>query len=126
MRLSDAKVGPAVAVSDMDRAKEFYEGKLGLSDGRDVEDGGRSYPCGEGSELHIFPSANAGGSGSTVAGWDVDDLEAVVEDLSGKGVTFEQYEEPLKTDERGIADLPEARAAWFKDPDGNVFGLIES
>ena len=125
MRLSDAKVGPAIAVTDMDRAKQFYEGKLGLSGGSDQGDGGHTYPCGDGSELHIFPSPNAGKSETTLAGWAVDDVEATVEELSASGVAFEQYAEPLNTDARGIAELPGGRGAWFKDPDGNILGLIE-
>ena len=126
MRLSDAKVEPAIAVTDMDRAKEFYEGKLGLSGGSDEEDGGHTYPCGGGSQLHVFPSPTAGKSESTLAGWEVDDVVATVEELSANGVAFEQYDEgPLKTDERGIVELPGGRGAWFKDPDGNVHGLFE-
>ena len=125
MRLTDAKVGAAIAVSDMDRAKQFYEGKLGLSGGSDQGDGGHTYPCGEGSEIHIFPSPNAGKSDATLAGWAVDDVEATVEELSSSGVTFEQYAEPLNTDARGIAELPGGRGAWFKDPDGNVLGVFE-
>jgi len=125
MRLTEAKVEPAIAVTDMDRAKQFYEGKLGLSDGSDEEDGGHTYPCGDGSQIHIFPSPNAGKSDNTLAGWAVDDVEATVEELSSRGVAFEQYGEPLSTDERGIAELPGGRGAWFKDPDGNILGLFE-
>jgi catechol 2,3-dioxygenase-like lactoylglutathione lyase family enzyme len=125
MGLSEAKVGPAIAVSDMQRAKDFYEGKLGLSEGEDAGDGGRTYPCGEGTELHIFPGSGAGKSESTTAGWEVDDAEATVDELSGNGVTFEQYDEPLKTDAKGIAHSDAGKAAWFKDPDGNVLAIIE-
>ena len=68
MSLRDARVEPAVPVSDMTQAREFYETKLGLSDGRPIFDGGITYPCGEGREIHIYPSpASAGKSGSTVA-----------------------------------------------------------
>jgi catechol 2,3-dioxygenase-like lactoylglutathione lyase family enzyme len=125
MGLSDARVEPAIAVSDMQRAKDFYEGKLGLSGGEDEADGGHTYPCGEGTQLHIFPSAGGGKSESTVAGFAVDDVEATVDELAANGVTFEQYDEPLKTDEKGIATLDGSRGAWFKDPDGNVIGLFE-
>ena len=126
MQLSDAKVEPAIAVTDMDRARQFYEGKLGLSGGNDEEDGGHTYPCGDGSRVHIFPSPTAGGSESTLAGWEVDDVVATVEELSANGVTFEHYDEgPLKTDERGIVSLPSGQGAWFKDPDGNIHGLFE-
>jgi catechol 2,3-dioxygenase-like lactoylglutathione lyase family enzyme len=126
MQLSDAKVGPAVPVTDMDRAKEFYEGKLGLSGGEDTGDGGHDYPCGDGSELHIYPSPEgAGGSSSTIAGFEVDSIDQTVEELSANGVSFESYGEPLNTDERGIAAFPEGKGAWIKDPDGNVLGLFE-
>jgi catechol 2,3-dioxygenase-like lactoylglutathione lyase family enzyme len=126
MGVGDAKVEPVVPVSEMAKAKEFYEGKLGLSEGRDVADGGRTYVCAGGSEIHIFPSTNAGKSDTTVAGWDVDDTERVVDELTSKGVTFEQYDEaPLTTDEKGIATIDGAKVAWFRDPDGNTLGIIQ-
>jgi catechol 2,3-dioxygenase-like lactoylglutathione lyase family enzyme len=126
MQLSDAKVGPAVPVADMGRAKEFYEGKLGLSGGEDTGDGGHDYPCGDGSRLHVYPSAEgAGASPSTIAGFEVDSIDQTVDDLSAKGVSFESYGDPLNTDERGIASFPEGKGAWIKDPDGNVLGLFE-
>jgi catechol-2,3-dioxygenase len=124
MALSDAKVGPAIAVSDMGQATDYYENTLGLSAGRDAGDGGRDYPCGGGSELHIYPNPDgAGKSPATIAAFQVADLEAEVAELSGKGVSFEQYGDPLNTDDRGIADLDEGRGAWFKDPDGNILGV---
>jgi catechol 2,3-dioxygenase-like lactoylglutathione lyase family enzyme len=126
MGLSEAKVGAAVAVSDMERAREFYEVKLGLAGGWDTGDGGRTYPCGAGTEIHVFPSAGAGKSESTIAGFTVDDIEATVDELAGNGVAFEQYGEPLNTNGKGIADLGEAKAAWMKDPDGNVLALTQS
>jgi predicted enzyme related to lactoylglutathione lyase len=128
MGLADARVGATVAVSDMERAKEFYEGNLDLSGGQDTGDGGHTYICGDGTEIHVFPSpGGAGASPSTVAGFGVEDIEATVEELSGKGVAFEQYGDPLNTDERGIADFGgEGKGAWFKDPDGNVLALIQS
>jgi catechol 2,3-dioxygenase-like lactoylglutathione lyase family enzyme len=125
MSLSKYKVGAAVAVSDMDRAKEFYEGKLGLSGGTDAGDGGRTYTCAGESELHVFPSEHAGKATATVAGWDVDDIEAVVDELGSKGVSFERYED-LSPDDKGIHSPGGAKAAWFRDPDGNTFALIET
>jgi catechol 2,3-dioxygenase-like lactoylglutathione lyase family enzyme len=127
MGLSDYAVNPAIAVSDMDRAREFYEGKLGLSGGGVEGDGGVTYDCAGGTSIHIFPSENAGGSGATVAGWDVDDLEALVDELSSAGVSFESYDQPpLTTNEKGIATIDGDKVAWFKDPDGNVMGLVQS
>jgi catechol 2,3-dioxygenase-like lactoylglutathione lyase family enzyme len=126
MSLSDYRVGGAIPVTDMGRAKDFYEGKLGLSGGREVGDGGITYPCGEGTQIHPYPSPeNAGKSGATLAFWETDEFDKAVEDLSSSGVTFEQYDmDPIKTDERGVAELPDgAKVAWFKDPDGNILAV---
>jgi catechol 2,3-dioxygenase-like lactoylglutathione lyase family enzyme len=124
MGLSSAKVHAVIAVSDMQRAREFYEGQLGLTGGEDTGDGGHTYPCGAGTELHIFPGAGAGKSESTIAGITVDDIEATVDELAANGVTFERYDEPpLTTDEKGIATFDGVKGAWMKDPDGNVLAL---
>jgi extradiol dioxygenase family protein len=80
MGLGDAKVEPVVPVSDMAKAKRFYEDTLGLSGGRDIGDGGITYLCGGGREIHIHPSPNnAGKSGGTIAAWEVADLETTVD-----------------------------------------------
>jgi catechol 2,3-dioxygenase-like lactoylglutathione lyase family enzyme len=124
MGLSDKPVAAVVAVSDMERAKGFYEGKLGLSDGIDQDDGGRTYTCAGGTQFHIYPSPdNAGKSGATLAWWDVSDVGSTVDELSSNGVSFERYGEPFNTDDRGIAKFGELEAAWFKDPDGNVLAV---
>jgi catechol 2,3-dioxygenase-like lactoylglutathione lyase family enzyme len=124
MSLSDAKVGAAIAVSDMQRAREFYEGQLGLTGGEDTGDGGHTYPCGGGTEVHIFPSAGAGKSETTIAGFTVEDVEATVDELSGSGVAFEHYDDPVNTDDKGIATFDDLKGAWMKDPDGNVLAII--
>ena len=125
MSLSTSAVTAAIGVSDMTRATEFYEGKLGLSGGVDQGDGGRTYPCGGGTKIHVFPSPdNAGKSGATLAAWTVDDVEATVDELTRNGVTFEQYGEPFNTDEKGIARFGDDNTvAWFKDPDGNTLAV---
>jgi catechol 2,3-dioxygenase-like lactoylglutathione lyase family enzyme len=124
MRLSGYKLNASIAVSDMGRARNFYEGKLGLSTARDQADGSRVYVTGGETSLHVYPSpAHAGGSTATLATWYVDDVERVVEELSSGGVTFEHYE-GLTADEKGIS--PRAgggKVAWFKDPDGNTFAV---
>ena len=127
MGLGSYKVTPAVAVSDMAKAKEFYEGKLGLSGGRPIGDGGITYPCGAGREIHIYPSpANAGKSSGTIAAWEVEDLEKTVDELTANGVSFAQVDsDRIKTNEKGIAELGDDRMAWFKDPDGNFHGVAQ-
>jgi catechol 2,3-dioxygenase-like lactoylglutathione lyase family enzyme len=127
MSLSNYRVGAAIAVSDMNRAREFYEGKLGFSAAGDDADGGRTYECAEQTTLHVFPSpAGAGASGATVAGFTVDDLEHVVDELTASGVTFERYDdEHISTNEKGIAVFGDSKSAWFKDGDGNVLALVQ-
>ena len=123
MGLSNAEVVAVVAVKDLAKAKEFYEGKVGLTGGEEQPDGGVQYPVG-GRQFHIYPSENAGGSGTTVAYFRVDDVEGAVDELAGNGVTFEQYDMgEMKTNEKGIAPLGDQQGAWFKDPDGNIIGL---
>lgn len=125
MGLSDGKVIATIAVADMDRAVEFYEGKLGLTRGSvDEIDGGRTYQCGGGTSIHVFPSPMAQASGATVAGWSVDDVEGTIDDLIANGVTPEQYDEgPLATDEKGLFRTGDFVGAWVKDPDGNVLSI---
>ena len=125
MGLSEGKVAAAIAVTDMDRAVEFYEGRLGLTPSRgDEPDGGRTYQCGGGTSVHVFPSPMARASGATVAGWVVDDVEGTIDDLIANGVTPEQYGEgPFATDEKGLARMGGFVGAWVKDPDGNVLGI---
>ena len=124
MGLSDGKVGAAIAVSDIDRAIEFYEVKLGLSSSGDDPDGGRTYACGGGTTLHVFPSPLAHASGATAAGFVVDDVEETIDALAARGVTPEQYSEgPFTTDEKGLARIGDFVGAWVKDPDGNVVAI---
>jgi catechol 2,3-dioxygenase-like lactoylglutathione lyase family enzyme len=124
MSLSGYELNASIAVSDMARAKEFYEGKLGLAAVRAQADGSQIYASGGGASLHVYPSpAHAGKSSATLATWYVEDVERVVDELSSRGVTFEHYDE-LTTDEKGIS--PRAgggKVAWFKDPDGNTFAV---
>ena len=123
MGLNEARVGAAIAVTDMARAIEFYEGKLGLRSSGEDPDGGRTYECGGGTTVHVFPSPLARASGATIAGWVVDDVEALIDELSANGVTPEQYSEPFATDEKGLARMGDYVGAWVKDPDGNVLAI---
>jgi catechol 2,3-dioxygenase-like lactoylglutathione lyase family enzyme len=127
MSLGRYRVSAQIAVSDMVAAIEFYEGRLGLQPHGQQRDGSRTYACGHGTVLHVYAApAHAGRTTATVARFDVaDDLARVVDDLAARGVTFESYEEPVKTDDRGIHDSGYGKVAWFKDPDGNTFALEE-
>ncbi|HEU5143192.1 MAG TPA: VOC family protein [Solirubrobacterales bacterium] len=125
--MGESKVSATIAVSDLQRAKEFYEGKLGLSaGGGDEEAQVVNYDCGGGTELLVYVSEHAGKATATVATWEVSGLEQLVDELTAKGVAFERYEEPLKTDEKGILRSEGMGAvAWFRDPDGNTIAVGE-
>jgi catechol 2,3-dioxygenase-like lactoylglutathione lyase family enzyme len=121
--LGKAQVVPTIPAGDMDRAKKFYGETLGLKALKDFDEG-VVYECGKGSAIFVYKSAGAGTSQATYASWEVEDLEAEVEELKGRGVKFEQYDMPgLKTDERGIAETEEEKAAWFKDSEGNILAV---
>jgi len=124
MSLKDSKVGTAVAVSDMSRAREFYEGKLGFEPG-EQNDEMATYECGGGTGLFVYVSEHAGSNKATLAGFEVSDFDSTRAELADGGVEFERYDDEsgVKTDEDGVFDGPGFRAAWFKDPDGNIFAI---
>jgi catechol 2,3-dioxygenase-like lactoylglutathione lyase family enzyme len=128
MGLSRYKVGAGLAVSDMDSAREFYEGKLGLSVSIDSADNVQ-YRCAEGSVMHVYLSPeHAGKSTATLASWGVYDVQRVLDELNCRGITFERYDEgPIITDEKGIATFEGgAKVAYFKDPDGNTLSIAQA
>jgi catechol 2,3-dioxygenase-like lactoylglutathione lyase family enzyme len=128
MPLSDHHLRASIAVSDMRRAVAFYEGKLGLQawesgPSASIPDGMRVYGAEGGPALNVYQSETAGTSQATLAAWYVDDIDLIVDELTGAGVEFARYEE-FEHDPKGIA--PRAgggRIAWFRDPDGNTFSI---
>jgi predicted enzyme related to lactoylglutathione lyase len=125
MGLNEQFVQPAIAVSDLARARDFYERQLGLAEPQ-PEPGGVRYACGGGSRLFVYESPQTAGKAQhTVAGWYVDDLPALMRELTGRGVTFERYEEGTPTDHDGVFTTDRFRAAWVRDPDGNTLAFQE-
>jgi len=128
MPLSDYQVRASIAVSDIQTAVAFYEGKLGLRALRSgpsahIVDGSRVYGSGGGPALNVYESATAGKTQATLATWYVDDIEQIVDELVSSGVEITRYEQ-FEHDARGIT--PRAgggRIAWFQDPDGNTFAI---
>lgn len=112
-----------VGVSDLDRAEEFYGDMLGLSL-RDERPIALVAELG-GAELRITAVPNVATAGYTVVGWQVADIDATVDELGARGVTFNRYDE-MGQDGRGIWTAPSGdRIAWFLDPDGNTLSLTE-
>jgi len=123
--LGDAKVYPVIAVADMDVAKEFYVNRLGMQLERENETG--TIVRGDDSKLLLYVSDFAGTNEATAALWQVNNVDAVVDDLTGKGVSFEVYEDMEGVTLEGVVHvMDELRAAWFKDPDGNVLCISDA
>jgi catechol 2,3-dioxygenase-like lactoylglutathione lyase family enzyme len=124
--IENAKAEPVVPVSDLDRAASFYGGTLGLNEVRRYEDPAANpmirYGVGDGTVL-IYKSVGAGQSRHTLLGFIVDDIDTAVGELRERGVTFEEYDMGDIKTENGIATIGSDRAAWFKDPDGNILGV---
>jgi len=128
--LSNGRVATRVPTQDLERARAFYSEKLGLEP---VEErpGGLLYRCGD-TQFALFQSAGATSGEHTQMGWEVDDIDAVVEDLRGRGVIFEEFDLPGFTTVNGIAEVEGnypskggkgERAAWFRDSEGNLLGI---
>jgi catechol 2,3-dioxygenase-like lactoylglutathione lyase family enzyme len=114
-----------IPVSDQQRAREFYGGTLGFEVLLDDPQLGLYVKAGGGSRFFVYPSVGAGQSRATLASFIVDDLDAAMEELRGKGVTFEDYDMPGMKTVDGVAELAGVRGAFFKDPDGNILALSE-
>ena len=124
MQLADVDVQATVAVKNLDAAKKFYEGTLGLKREPKVEEGVVSYRCG-GATLTVYESRFAGTNQATGATWMVrDDLAGVVKELAAKGVKFEHYDLPGMKLEGDVHVAGDGKAAWLKDPDGNIHALV--
>jgi predicted enzyme related to lactoylglutathione lyase len=123
--LKNSPVVPYIPVHDVQRARRFYEDKVGLVAREEIA-GGVVYECGKGSWIFLYPSGGAGTSTASQAFWQVEDLDAEIAELKGRGVVFENYDIPgLKTVD-GVATFHTSKAAWFKDSEGNTMAIIQN
>ncbi len=113
-----------VAASDLGRARAWYAERLGLTPELEEFDGLWYHFAGD-TWLFLYQTPAAGTARNTVAGWTVDDLEAVVAELRARGVVFEEYDLGMIKTVDGIAELGGAKAAWFTDSEGNIFELTQ-
>ena len=121
--LSDKKTYTTLPVTDLGRARAFYEEELGIKPVL-ITEGGVMYSSG-GCEFFVYPS-RIRAAGHTQMSWRVPDIKAEVASLRAKGIEFERYEVPGVEMVNGIAHVgPEVWTAWFKDPDGNLLGLTQ-
>jgi catechol 2,3-dioxygenase-like lactoylglutathione lyase family enzyme len=121
--LKDAEAVATIAVRDIDRASDFYEKMLGLVRGQSPEKMMRLYDIGP-TKLIVYPSQFAGTNQATSLTWPVDDVDGEVRALKEKGISFEHYDMPNMKLEGDVHVGPSNRAAWFKDPDGNIHAIV--
>lgn len=120
------KLVPTLPVTDLDRSAKFYAEKLGLDEaGRDQNDGGIDYGTSTWT-LHIYPKSDVTATGNTMAAFEVDDIDATIEDLKSRGTSFETFDMPGATWEDDVAVFGEDKAVWVKDPDGHLLAITNS
>lgn len=113
-----------IPARDLARAREFYETKLGFRP-TEERNGGVIYQFGLGTACFLYLTPNAGTSKASQAFWSVTDVDGLITALKAKGVVFEDYEMPGQKSPAGAITAGGAKAAWFKDSEGNIMALIE-
>ena len=121
--LGDRDVAATLPVADLERAKGFYEGTLGLKPEQDMSPEAVLYVSGS-SRVLVYRSEYAGTNQATAATWVAGEgFDDEIAALREKGVTFERYDLPGTTLDGDVHVMGDMRAVWFKDPDGNILNL---
>jgi catechol-2,3-dioxygenase len=123
--LADKQAMATVAVKDLAVARKFYENVLGLKRANVAQEGMAVYQTGS-STMLVYPSQFAGTNKATAVTWTLamDELEGIVKALKAKGVAFEHYDFPGTKVVGDVHEMGNSKAAWFKDPDGNILALV--
>ncbi len=121
--LTNAPVHAVLPAVDLDRARKFYEEKLGLKVVRTDPSPGVMLQAGGGTTLYIY-QRGATKADHTVASFEVDDVEAEIKDLKAKGVVFEEYDMPGLKTVNSIITVGSVKGGWFKDTEGNILGVF--
>lgn len=114
-----------IPAKDVSRARRFYESTLGFTPKQETA-GGVVYELGNGTSCFLYPTPNAGTSRASQAFWQVEDVEQEVAELKERGVKFEDFDVPGVRSEDGIVTAGGARAAWFRDTEGNILAVIQA
>ncbi len=109
---------------DVARARRFYEEQLGFRPKEEIA-GGVAYAFGGGTAAFLYPTPNAGTSRASQAFWQVDDVDREIAELKRRGVVFENYDMPGERSASGAVTAAGAKAAWFKDTEGNILAIIQ-
>jgi len=122
--LGDKQPIATVAVKDLEVARRFYEGVLGLTVARAQGSEAITFGGG-GSKLIVYRSQYAGTNKATVVNWIVGaEIENIVQALKDRGVKFERYDLPGLTQKGDVHAFGDFKTAWFKDPDGNIHSIM--
>jgi len=123
--LGESKATSGFAVRDMGRAREFYEGTLGLRvEVLDEQHGVAVLHLTGGYDVLMYLSADMTPPSYTILNFEVDDIDAAVEGLGERGIQLQRYE-GFDHDEKGIVRGPGPQIAWFEDPSGNVISVLQ-
>jgi catechol 2,3-dioxygenase-like lactoylglutathione lyase family enzyme len=123
--LQNAPMYAYIPAHNVQRAREFYERKLGFKAERE-QAGGVVYTCANGTSCFLYATPNAGTSRASQAFWQVADVDREIAELKSRGVVFEAYDDlPGERSPSGAVTDGGAKAAWFKDTEGNILALIQ-
>ena len=123
--LTKAAVTTMLPVKDLNRAREFYEKKLGLKPLGSRQDGKFLFAGGDGGTLALFPKPEGTKAEHTAVSFLVKDIAREIKELEARGVVFEDYDFPGLKTENHVCVLDSEKAAWFKDTEGNYLCLHE-
>lgn len=122
--LENAVAIATIPAADLDRARKFYEDRLGLSSVHEGDDG-IVYKVGNTNFL-LYPTQFAGTAQNTLMSFDVDDLESTMASLRERGIEFEEYDYPELKTLNGVAEFESGKGAWFKDTEGNILSVTQT
>lgn len=122
---TDTKAFSGFSVDDIQKARTFYADTLGLDVSEpDPETGLMELRIAGGTAILVYPKRDHTPATFTILNFPVEDIDAAVDELVRRGVTFERYD-GVDHDERAIARNMGPRIAWFKDPAGNILSVIQ-
>ena len=118
----NTKAFSGFSVNDLQKARQFYSEIIDLEVSENM---GLELHIAGGNKIFVYPKPNHTPATFTILNFPVDNIEKAVKELRNKGVIFESYEAPMKTDENGIFRGGGPNIAWFKDPAGNILSVLE-
>ncbi len=120
----NTKAFSGFAVDDLQKAKSFYSQTLGL-EVEELEMGLLSLHIKGSNSIIVYPKPDHQAATFTILNFPVGNIDEAVDELSERGVVFEQYGGDIQTDEKGIC-RGNPNIAWFKDPAGNILSVLEA